>query len=69
MPNEENEFCIGKDLSRTLTFIKEFNLDPKSGKNKLFNVLKAYSTYDCKVGYCQGINYLAGMILTHISDE
>lgn len=24
MPNEEDEFCIGKDLPRTLTYMKEF---------------------------------------------
>ena len=52
MPNEEDEFCIGKDLPRTLTFMKEFNVDPTSGKNKLYNVLKAYSNYDLEVGYC-----------------
>jgi hypothetical protein len=31
MPNEEDEFCIGKDLPRTLTFMKEFNIDPTTG--------------------------------------
>eukprot|EP00349_Pseudokeronopsis_sp_Brazil_P004641 CAMPEP_0202967144 /NCGR_PEP_ID=MMETSP1396-20130829/11925_1 /ASSEMBLY_ACC=CAM_ASM_000872 /TAXON_ID= /ORGANISM="Pseudokeronopsis sp., Strain Brazil" /LENGTH=69 /DNA_ID=CAMNT_0049691881 /DNA_START=427 /DNA_END=636 /DNA_ORIENTATION=+ len=69
MQNEENEFCIGKDLPRTLTFMKEFNVEPTSGKNKLYNVLKAYSNFDHKVGYCQGINYLAAMLLTHVEDE
>jgi hypothetical protein len=67
--NEEDEFCIGKDLPRTLTYIKSFSLDPDSGKNKLYNVLKAYSSYDIEIGYCQGINYLAAMLLTHIDDE
>lgn len=66
MRDEDNEFCIGKDLPRTLTYIKDFSLDPTSGQNKLYNVLKAYSAYDKQVGYCQGINYLAAMLLTHI---
>eukprot|EP00350_Pseudokeronopsis_sp_OXSARD2_P013681 CAMPEP_0170557806 /NCGR_PEP_ID=MMETSP0211-20121228/30335_1 /TAXON_ID=311385 /ORGANISM="Pseudokeronopsis sp., Strain OXSARD2" /LENGTH=52 /DNA_ID=CAMNT_0010869171 /DNA_START=644 /DNA_END=802 /DNA_ORIENTATION=- len=52
MANEESEFCIGKDLPRTLTFMKEFNIDPTSGKNKLYNVLKAYANFDHQVGYC-----------------
>lgn len=69
MENEDDEFCIGKDLSRTLTFIKAFNLDPTSGENRLFNVLKAYSSYDIEVGYCQGINYIAALLLTHIEKE
>ena len=49
--------------------MKEFNIDPSTGKNKLYNVWKAYSTYDNEVGYCQGINYLAAMILIHVKDE
>ena len=52
MKDEENEFCIGKDLPRTLTFIKEFNSDPKLGNNQLYNLLKAYSIYDKEIGYC-----------------
>ena len=44
--NVEDEFCISKDLPRTLTTNPDFNLDPKSGENKLFNVLKAYSNFD-----------------------
>jgi hypothetical protein len=52
MPNEEDEFCIGKDLPRTLTFMKEFSIQPATGQNKLYNVLKAYSSYDIEVGYC-----------------
>ena len=52
MENEDDDFCIGKDLPRTLTFIKSFNLDPGSGENRLYNVLKAYSSYDIEVGYC-----------------
>ena len=52
MPNEDDEYGIGKDLKRTVTTNKEFALDPKSGKNRLYNVLKAYSSYDLEVGYC-----------------
>lgn len=69
LPNEEEEYCIGKDLPRTFTHIKAFNIDPKTGDNKLYNVLKAFSSYDIEIGYCQGINYLAAMLLTHIDDE
>lgn len=29
----------------------------------LENVLAAYSVYEARVGYCQGMNYLAGMLL------
>ena len=43
--------------------------DPEAGANKLFNVLKAYSQYDDGVGYMQGMNFLAGLVLTVFDDE
>ena len=69
LKNEEDDFCIGKDLPRTLTYIKNCNKNPEEARIKLYNVLKAYSSYDLEIGYCQGINYLAAMLLTHIKDE
>ena len=48
---------IKKDLSRTLpnnnTFKKESN-----NYKKLFNVLKAYSNFNTKIGYAQGMNFI-----------
>ncbi len=41
----------------------------KSGKNRLFNVLKAYQAYDPAIGYCQGMNFVAALLLQHIPDE
>ena len=35
----------------------------------LYNVLLAYSNYDSAIGYVQGMNYIAGMLLMHINDE
>jgi hypothetical protein len=32
-------------------------------------VLQAYSCYDNEVGYVQGMNYLAGLLLIEIKDE
>lgn len=42
---------------------------PKSGKNRLFNVLKAYQAYDPATGYCQGMNFVVALLLRHIADE
>jgi hypothetical protein len=39
------------------------------GKNKLFNILKAYASVDPLVGYAQGTNYIAFLILLNIEDE
>jgi len=49
---EEDEICIGKDLCRTITGFAAFKIDPGSGKNRLYNLLKAYSNLDREVGYC-----------------
>jgi len=35
----------------------------------LFNVLKAYSVYDSKVGYCQGMGFITGLLLLYMSEE
>lgn len=44
--DEENDYYIMKDLARTFSSKKNFSLSPSSGKNKLYNVLKAYAYYD-----------------------
>jgi hypothetical protein len=66
-PIEEHK--ISKDIKRTLPELRLFHEDYKSGGNKLYNVLKAYSSYDNEIGYAQGVNYLAAMLLIHIEDE
>ena len=35
----------------------------------LANVLLAYANYDSQIGYVQGMNYIAAMLLMHIQDE
>ena len=40
--NPAGDFKIEKDLFRTQPGNKEYMLPPESGKNRLFNVLKAY---------------------------
>jgi hypothetical protein len=40
-----------------------------SGQNRLFNLLKAYSIYDPTLGYTQGLNFIAAMILLVVDDD
>ncbi|EDM02434.1 rCG37195 [Rattus norvegicus] len=40
-----------------------------AGQLSLFNLLKAYSLLDKEVGYCQGISFVAGVLLLHMSEE
>ncbi len=39
-----------------------------AGQLSLFNLLKAYSLVDKEVGYCQGLSFVAGVLLMHVSD-
>ena len=41
----------------------------REGKWALFCVLKAYAAYDEEVNYCQGMNFLAGLLLTYLSSQ
>lgn len=40
-----------------------------SGQNRLYNILKAYTEYDPEIGYCQGMNFIAALLLTYIPNE
>lgn len=39
------------------------------GQLSLFNLLKAYSLLDPEVGYCQGLSFVAGILLLHVDTE
>ena len=41
----------------------------QSGQAALRRVLRAYSYFDPEVGYCQGMNFIAGMFLTLMTEE
>lgn len=40
-----------------------------AGQAALRRILRAYSVYDSEVGYCQGMNFIAAMFLTFLSEE
>ena len=51
MDNHSQEYLISKDIYRTMPETGLFIMDYKTGNNPLFNVLKAYTCYDNKIGY------------------
>jgi hypothetical protein len=53
------------DVPRTLSAneIASFKADFGSQENSLFNLLSCYAKMNPDVGYCQGMNFFAGMIL------
>lgn len=65
----EWEKDIKKDLSRTFPFHEMFSETDGSGQRDLFNILKAYSIYDTKTGYCQAMAPVAAVLLMHMTAE
>jgi hypothetical protein len=65
---QEYEELIVKDLMRTAPDHLEFEQDFSFGQNRLYNVLKAYANLDPEIGYCQGMNFIAAMLLLNIKD-
>ena len=43
-----------------------FSMQLGNGQLALFNLLKAYSLMDQDVGYCQGLSFVAGILLMHV---
>lgn len=63
--NKEISDSISIDLPRT--FPDNIHFDAK--KDRLFNILCAYAHNNREVGYCQGLNYIAGLLLIVTDDE
>ena len=59
---------LRKDLNRTFPGSKFFSSE-SDGQTQLQHILHAYSCYDPKVGYVQGMNFIAGSLLYHASEE
>lgn len=62
--------AIDKDVARTFPEHEYFSHQPghSSGQGDLQSVLRAYAALDPEVGYCQGLNFLAGCILLYCQD-
>jgi len=71
--NNRNLLITGKGLQKHKKSIpKKKELDlvlAEGGQASLRRILRAYSLYDPEVGYCQGMNFIAGMFITYMSEE
>ncbi|XP_028655442.1 TBC1 domain family member 4 isoform X2 [Erpetoichthys calabaricus] len=63
------QHAILVDLGRTFPTHQYFSTQLGAGQLSLFNLLKAYSLLDKEVGYCQGISFVAGVLLLHMSEH
>ena len=67
--DSETEMTIIKDLDRTFPMCQLFKDKYGAGQRKLFRVLANYSKYNQKLGYVQGMGYLAAIFLIYMDEE
>ncbi|KAF2735350.1 ecotropic viral integration site 5 protein [Polyplosphaeria fusca] len=63
------ENIINKDLGRSFPGVDMFKDPEGEGQKMLGRVLKCFSLYDHKIGYCQGLGFLVGPLLMQMGDK
>ena len=56
---------ISRDISRTFPYLHSFSEDDQPGRTGLKKILHAITAAYPHVGYCQGMNFVAGVLLLH----
>jgi hypothetical protein len=69
--NKETEWSaiIQRDINRTFPNHFLFQQDKGQGQQALHSVLVAYSNYNPKVGYCQGMGFIVALFLMYFHSE
>lgn len=63
------ESGITRDIHRTFPAHDYFKDSEGDGQESLYKICKAYSVYDEELGYCQGMSFLAAVLLLHMPEE
>lgn len=63
----EHQHAIFMDIGRTFPNHEYYRAPFGLGQLALFNILKAYSIIDPELGYCQGLAFICGVLLLHVS--
>lgn len=63
----DHQHAIFIDLGRTFPNHTYYKQALGIGQLSLFNLLKAYSILDPELGYCQGLGFICGVLLLHVS--
>lgn len=63
------ENMIGKDIGRSFPGVEMFRDPNGEGQRMLGRVLKCFSLYDEKIGYCQGLGFLVGPLLMQMGER
>ncbi|KAI6651616.1 Ecotropic viral integration site 5 isoform X2 [Oopsacas minuta] len=69
--NSETPFekQIIRDSTRTFPTHEMFQSPDSDGVESLRNLMHAYAVYDKEVGYCQGLGFVAGLLLMIMPEE
>ncbi|XP_077987188.1 rab GTPase-activating protein 1-like [Glandiceps talaboti] len=65
----EAEKVIERDINRTFPAHDYFKETGGLGQDALLKISRSYAVYDEEVGYCQGISFLAAVLLLHMPEE
>lgn len=65
----EHQHAIFMDIGRTFPKHEYYRAPFGMGQLALFNILKAYSIIDPELGYCQGLAFICGVLLLHVSHQ
>lgn len=63
------ENIISKDIGRSFPGVEMFRDSEGEGQRMLARVLKCFSLYDSRIGYCQGLGFLVGPLLMQMGDR
>jgi hypothetical protein len=66
---QDSEEVMLRDLGRTLPLHCLFKDDESPGQRSLRRVLHAYCARDPEVGYCQGMGFIAAVLLLHMDES
>jgi len=65
----ESEFLVQIELDVQRTFPEHILFADEVGQRRLSNILSAYSVFNPKVGYHQGLNFFVGVLMMHMDEE
>lgn len=65
--NQNDLTVLRSVVGRTFPTHPYFSRQMGNGQLALFNLLKAYSLVDEGVGYCQGLSFVAGVLVMNVS--
>jgi hypothetical protein len=70
LSNEPSAYdgLICKDVGRSYPNVDMFKEKNGEGQMMLGRVLKAFSLYDQSIGYCQGLGFVVGPLLMHMTE-